>query len=70
MISFVVRCVTCYSAAFLSMATCAITYTPPDQEKELNGFVKLSVDCLAVDCEDEVGINKKLLSGPFRTSYS
>jgi hypothetical protein len=70
MTTSIIRCITCYDAISLSTARCAVPYTPRDQEKELNEAIKLSVDCVTVDCEDGVEINKKALPGLFHTSYS
>ncbi|XP_069680328.1 citramalyl-CoA lyase, mitochondrial-like isoform X2 [Periplaneta americana] len=37
----------------------AILYVPGDQEKKLTKAINFDVDCIALDCEDGVAVNKK-----------
>ncbi|PSN31418.1 Citrate lyase subunit beta-like protein [Blattella germanica] len=37
----------------------AILYVPGDQQKKLDKSINLDVDCLAMDCEDGVAVNRK-----------
>lgn len=35
-------------------------YVPGDDERKLNKVFKIDVDCIAMDCEDGVALNKKV----------
>lgn len=38
----------------------AMLYVPGDDDRKVNKALKLDVDCIALDCEDGVAVNRKV----------